>query len=161
MSSDTLTVWGVTTRLDRRTKQRLSDTLADHRQHRVIVAAPTAAAAVRRFLLAGLSVTPYELRHYGSPTGNRTEVDLALGEVGTVFVSSTLHRDPYEPLPVDPDLVPTDDEAAVLRAVKDGTFDGDLRDVLRNRVRHGVSRRRDGTLRLTDLGKALLDHADA
>lgn len=75
-------VWGVTTQIR---------TLG---QRRVIVAATSRNEAA---MLMG--VTPGFLKDYGSPSGNPTELAVAMGSPRTVFHADKINAEVYAPLP--------------------------------------------------------------
>lgn len=63
-----------------------------HGTHRVIVAAPSRAAALIAFNAAGLRFTAHYLRGFCSETGNEHEIALATASPGTVYIKSTRHN---------------------------------------------------------------------
>ena len=67
------------------------------RQPRVLVAAPSRAAAVRAFREAGLSVTTSFLATYGGPTSDPAEITVATSDSGTVFIKTGRQYDPDAP----------------------------------------------------------------
>lgn len=59
-----------------------------HRQVRVVVAAPSKAAAVRAINAAGVHMTAHDFNQYGGETGNEHDVQTALAQPGRVFYGS-------------------------------------------------------------------------
>lgn len=86
----------------------LSHWPTSERQPSVIVAAKSRAAAVRAFQQVISSMTDSHLKNYGTVTGNRVQIEAAMSEPGTVFVSTA----PYSSAPGD--YVPMRPEAGAV-----------------------------------------------
>jgi hypothetical protein len=70
-----------------------------HGTHRVIVAAPSRAAALIAFNAVGLRFTAHYMRGFCSETGNEHEIALATTSPGAVYIKSTRHHGAkYAPL---------------------------------------------------------------
>lgn len=98
MTNAELKVWGA--RIWAPNTWEIEESPNGDRQRRVVVAAPTVAAALRAYAAHGINISRSQFNQRGCETGNEREISVALSEPGSVFYANSDRWNPtYLPAP--------------------------------------------------------------